>query len=124
MVNQFTGLRVVKTLSEWLLEEIQQRHLSIREFAKRSGVAHGTLLNILDSEQAGARYPSVETLVKLSRATGTDLCTLVSMLAPSDTLTEPDTLVLATRIKNLTPEAQSVLEDWLMGRLLKGGDKS
>jgi transcriptional regulator with XRE-family HTH domain len=122
MVIKNCGRRIVKTLSAWLLEEIQQRHMSIREFARHTGVTHVTLLNILEAEPGTARYPSVETLVKLARVTGADLFSLVAMLSPEDTATRPDALILANRIKNLSPEAQAVLEDWLMGRLSKNSD--
>lgn len=112
------------TLADWLLEEIQQRQMSVREFGRYAGVPHSTLNKILNADNTDEdAYPSLATLVKLSRATGTDICTLVAFVAPERTLRDADAMALANRIMNLPPDGRAIVEDWLMGRLLKRGNK-
>lgn len=110
--------------AEWLLGEIQSRHMSIREFGRYAGIPAATLTKLLATDEKGeGRVPSVGTLIKLSRATKTDLCTLVALLSPEDARISPDVTALATRIARLSPEGRAVVEDWLMGRFLKGSNE-
>lgn len=59
----------MKTLREFLLEEIQRRHMSAREFARMVGVAHPSITTHLN-EDGRIREPSVDFLVKLARRRG------------------------------------------------------
>lgn len=107
------------TLIEWLQQELDQRHMSVREFARRADLSHGTLNRILAPASEDDRYPSVRTLVKLARYTGTDLCTLVALVAPEDTGIDPDARILVERIQQLTPENRVIAENYILGTLLK-----
>jgi predicted transcriptional regulator len=125
-MNTNIGTARVTTLAEWLLEEIQRRQMSVREFGRFADIPHSTLNKLLnwDTTPSGDVYPALSTLVKLSNATGTDICTLVALVAPEYTISDADALVLANRIRNLPPDGRAVVEEWLIGRLLKRGNKS
>ncbi len=108
------------TLIDWLQQEIDQRRMSVREFARRADLSHGTLNRILAPENEDDRYPSVRTLVKLARFTGVDLCTLVALVAPEDTGIDADANILVGRIRRLSPESREIAENFILGTLLKG----
>lgn len=114
----------MKTIQEWLQTELDERQISVREFSRKSGVAHTVLQEIVNGEMVDGRYPSVATLVKLAQFTKVDVCTLMSMLAPEETRMSAESMTLANRIERLPPEARSIIDDWLMGRMLKGNQQS
>ncbi len=107
------------TLIEWLQQEIDRRHVSVREFARHADLSHGTLNRILAPESEDDRYPSLRTLVKLARYTGSDLCTLVALVAPEDTSIDAEARILVERIRRLTPENREIAENYILGTLLK-----
>ncbi len=107
------------TLIEWLQQEIDQRHMSVREFARRAELSHGTLNRILAPVSEDDCYPSVRTLVKLARYTGTDLCALVALVAPEDSRVDAEAQILVERIRRLTPESREIAENYILGTLLK-----
>ena len=112
------------TLIEWLQQEIDQRHMSVREFARHADLSHGTLNRILAPVTEDDHYPSIRTLVKLSRYTGVDLCTLVALVAPEDTDVDAEAHVLVERIRRLSPEGREIAENYILGTLLKARKQS
>lgn len=111
------------TLAEWLLEEIDARHMSIREFARFCNIGNQTLNNILDPRKDEEIYPSIATLIRLAQATNTDLCTLVAFIAPDATRTSPRARLMAERIDRLSPEKQEIVDRYLLGTLFKESDE-
>lgn len=113
-----------RTLADWLNEEIQKRHMSIREFSRASGVGHTTLNRMLAPDTAEVEYPSMDTLVKLSRFTKLDLCTLVAMVSPEDTEIDAEARIIAERIAQLSPDKQAIVDAYILGIALKPGNES
>lgn len=111
-----------RTLEEWLLEEIDQRRTSVRQFAKDAGVSYETLNQILSANRPPDAYPSMKTLIRLSEYTRIDLCTLVGMIAPSRTHLDAESLLLVQRIQRLNPDQRKVVETFIAGTVLKKGD--
>jgi transcriptional regulator with XRE-family HTH domain len=91
------------TLRDFLLSEMSQRDMSAREFARFIGVSHGTINRFLDYGEKDVGYPSVDFLLKLARATGTDVGALMRMLDPELDELDPEVLVIAQEIANLSP---------------------
>jgi transcriptional regulator with XRE-family HTH domain len=108
-----------KVLGEFILEEMRRRGMSAREFADLVGVAHTIVNKFLNhgiSEMYGDRkvgQPSLDFLEKLSRATNTDICYLISLVAPEAVrVTNPDidALALSRRIEQLPDNAKEVID--------------
>lgn len=108
------------TLADWILEEMQSRDMSLRKFAELVGVSHATLDRILRPKRDEDKYPSVQTLIKMSKATNTDLCTLVALISPEDSHIDAGAQIIAQRISALPPDKQSQVDAFLLGLTLKG----
>lgn len=69
----------MQTLGQWIQEDMRQRNMSEREYADFWKVTHPVV-----AKYAADRYkkPQLETLVKLSRATHTDIGFLVRLALP------------------------------------------
>lgn len=71
------------TLGEFLQMEIKNRHLTIRKFAELVGVNHHSINMYLEhglKEDTG--NPSPDFLLKLSKATGVNVVTLLALTFP------------------------------------------
>lgn len=71
------------TLGEFLQMEIENRHLTARKFAQLVGVNHHSINMYLEhgiKENTG--NPSPEFLLKLSKATGVNVVTLLALTFP------------------------------------------
>lgn len=108
-------------LSRWLLEEIQRREMSVREFARFVGLTHGTLNNLLNARHTSP--PTIETLSRLARATKVDLCTLVAFVAPDLTDDSGRVRLMVDRISRLPPAQQEIVDRYLLGALFKEDDE-
>jgi transcriptional regulator with XRE-family HTH domain len=109
-------LMATLTLATWLNEELKKRDMSIREFSRASKIGHTTLNNIVNIPE---HYPSVDTLVRLARFTRTDVCSLLTMLAPDVSQLDAGTAVLAQRIKGLSETKREFIESYIIGQFLK-----
>ena len=73
---------IPKTLIEFLELEIQKRGLSQREFAKEVGVSHRTINKLLDKTAKKQPSASATLLLKISKATGVNIVTLMALAYP------------------------------------------
>jgi transcriptional regulator with XRE-family HTH domain len=94
---------VHQTLGSFLLYQMHKRDMSAREFARFIGVSHQTISRFLDYGEKDVGYPSVDFLLKLARATGTDVGALMRMLDPELDELDPEVLVIAQEIAHLSP---------------------
>lgn len=108
-----------KTLGEFILEEMRKRDMSAREFADLVGVANTVINKFLNhgiSETYGEQkvgQPSLGFLGKLSKATNTDICYLITLVVPDAVrVTNPDidALALSRRIEQLPDNAKEVID--------------
>jgi transcriptional regulator with XRE-family HTH domain len=118
--------RIVETTAfqKWLLDEMQARDMSIRQFGAFTGVNFSTLTKLLAAGSDDSRLPSVRTLAQLAEATQTDICSLIALLVPNATTMDAASRILAERIRRLPPDGQAVVEQWLLGRSLQSGNKT
>jgi transcriptional regulator with XRE-family HTH domain len=111
----------IMNLKQFIEGEMKRRKLSLREFATLVDVSPSTISRTLSDD---APDPSLDFLVKLSKATSTSLTTIVSMLLPDESqLTDQDAKVLADRIARLSPAKRAIIESFILGDLLNGSDK-
>lgn len=103
-----------------MLNEMRKRSLTKQEFAKLVGVSHTTIGRILASDSA----PSLEFLAKLAVAIGYDLCTLVSLIHPEATSTNPQRQIIADQINTLPPDLQDQAVIFILGLLAKRLEKN
>lgn len=67
----------MSTLADYIKKEMVLREMSMRAFAEICGVTHTTLMRYLEGAE-----PTLDFLVKLSRATGADLISLIDLAFP------------------------------------------
>lgn len=118
MVNKVTD----STLADWILDEMKRRDMSLRKFAELLDVSHATLDRIMRPKREEDKYPSVQTLIKMSRASHTDLCTLVALLSPQDCGINADVQLIAQRIAALPPAKQRQIDAFLLGLTLQDSE--
>jgi len=110
----------VRTLAEWLELEIKKRGLSNSEFARQSGVAKTTINNILNKRGG---HPHIDTLIALSKYTGTSVHSLFSLVVGVDTV-NAQAYILAQRIMELSSDKQELLMGLLTGVSLQQANGS
>jgi transcriptional regulator with XRE-family HTH domain len=114
------------TLGAFIHAEMLRRDMTAREFAEYVGVTHSTINKFLNhgisNTYAGKPVgePSVDFLVKLARATHTDICSLMALIAPDVTTTNAEAQVIAERIARLPPDKREIIDSFLLGLTLKG----
>jgi transcriptional regulator with XRE-family HTH domain len=97
------------TIQEFILSELRRLDISARELARRADISSTTLVRILD--ERNPRTPDLETLEKLSKATGHPLLTLVRLVKPDAADVDPEALVMARRIQALPEATRKALEE-------------
>lgn len=113
----------MNTLREFIANEVKRREMSARQFADLVGVNHKTINKFLDTKSDPGN-PSMEFLLKLSRATNTSIITLIELAYPEvrESLSgpTPSAEVLAERIDQLPADKQrmmiAIVNDWLSQR--------
>lgn len=102
------------------------RNMSTRKFADHVGVAHSVIVRLLDYRTdvslEDRTYPSLETLVKLAKATGVDLRLLITLIVPDAVHGEfesLDSLVLSKQIEQLPDHIRRAV-DMFIANLLEG----
>lgn len=118
-------LQMAQTLGDFILLEIERRGMSAREFAELIDVSHTTINRFLNygitNEYNGKPVgePRLDFLVKLARATGVDIRTIVSLVVPKEILDDDvEARILAEQIKQLPLEARQVLDRYILGTRL------
>lgn len=110
---------------KFLQQAINERNMSMREFAVLMGVSHPTISRLLDPREPV--MPTLEFLFKLSEATNADVCELVRMVAPSHLgiSRKPSAwaLAIAERVERLSPEVRQIMDDFLLTAVLRSRQK-
>lgn len=98
-------------LAGFVAAQMKERKMSARQFADFVDVSSTTINNIL--KPSGYPYvPSVELLIKLARATHSDLISLVLMAFPeaSDLVREtPDGRLMADQFERIPDDVKAVV---------------
>jgi transcriptional regulator with XRE-family HTH domain len=104
----------VMTFKDFLEEQLKIRGMSGRAFARFVGVNFDTINNHLSpSRESVAGLPSVESLIKIAKATNTDICYLMALIDP-DVPRHNNVSIFALRISEIIetlPEEQKELID-------------
>lgn len=108
----------VKSLADFVNEEMARRKITMREFARITGVSHSTLSRIINEGEA--YQPTWDVVVRLAKSTHTDIRTLAAIIAP-DAVTGQDarSFILAERIGRLPPEVQDIIDGFINDKTLK-----
>ena len=104
--NRFT----IDTLQDLVAYEMRRRDMSAEEFAKFAGLSREWVTKLLKG--TGSKYPSIDTLISLSKATGYDVTTLFNLvIPPEDRVSDitPEAYIYAQQIAKLTPDLKEVL---------------
>ena len=75
------------TLKDFILTEMRKRYMSEREFGRLVGVAHTTIGYVLHPERSKGRELTATFVIKLARATNTNVMLLFALAYPE---TKPD----------------------------------
>lgn len=97
-------------LQAFVLSEIRRRQISAREFADLVGVTHATINKCVN---AAAGNPSIELLLRLSKATETDLMSIIALAFPAianQTRPDPEAFILAQRFSQLPEDIRNFLK--------------
>jgi transcriptional regulator with XRE-family HTH domain len=101
--------------------EMKKRDMSIREFSRFVGLSHSAVSKYLNNPQE--KNISIEFMVRVARATDTDLTSIVAMVYPEQTTINPEVQILAERIAQLPPEKRKMIDSLLLGMSI-GSDSS
>jgi hypothetical protein len=88
------------TISDFLKAEMSKRDMSVLRFSHFVGVSHTSIHKFLEYGQKDVGYPSVDFVIKLAKATNTDVGMIMALIDPTVPLDPPETgeLSLQTRI--------------------------
>lgn len=87
------------TIQKFIIEDMTRRKMSLREYADFLGVTHPTVSRYAHDEHKEVQW---DFLLKLSRATRTDIGYLARLAAPDVAFENvPDTNLIAERINQL-----------------------
>lgn len=105
-------------LSNFVTEQMAQRKMGLRQFAELCNVSHSTLHRMI--YEAETYKPTFEIVARIARGTHTDIRTLAAILAPDVVLgANANALLLAERISRLSPDAQKIIDSFLIGEAFK-----
>ena len=108
-------------LTQFIDDQIALRQMTEREFARFVKVSNSTISRARGDNPP---EPSLEFLVKLSKATGHSLLSILKLAFPeADLAVDEQTLILAERIAQLPPEKREIAEAFIVGMTLKATDK-
>lgn len=89
----------MSTISEFIKQDMERRGMSLREYADLIGSTHPTVSKYINEPQHNVQW---DFLVRLSRATSTDIGTLARIAAPEAAVEiVPDSMSIAERINRL-----------------------
>ncbi len=95
---------------KFLQDEIIRRGMSARQFAEFLDVAPSTVSRCIDEKNP--LLPGLDFLLKIARATGVSITSLVAMAYPDLTITtrpSPSAQILAQQIEQLPEATQEVV---------------
>lgn len=119
----------IRTISDFVLAQMNMRDMSARAFADFVGVSHASINRLLAyDEEPPEGYPSLDVLIKLSAATSIDLRVIVGLVAPASIKGEVgdvEAMILSQEIEHLSPDARSTI-DALISRAarMRSGQKA
>jgi|SRR5690606_3731200 len=104
----------INTLRDFIAWEMRRRDMNMAEFAKFVGISHELVSKLLRGE--AGKYPSIETLMKLSDATGESVNSLFNLVIPEHKRGDisPEILIYASRIAQLPPDLIQILDALLL----------
>lgn len=105
---------------KYLQDEIERRGMSARQFAEFVDVAPSTVTRCIDEKNPV--IPGLDFLVKLSKATGTSITSLVGIAYPDLTLTTRPSAtaqIMAQQIEQLPEATQEVILAIIRGTRIK-----
>lgn len=103
-----------KTLRNFLQLEIDKRQMSARAFARFVGVDSKTINKFLNNDLEDVGYPSVDFLLKLSKATAIDIGSLMGLVDPNVPRIAniaPDAIITSQRIEQLPDTYREIIDD-------------
>ncbi len=107
----------ITNLGDFILNEMKQRQMSARAFAEFIDVTHSTINKFVDFGKKDVGYPSIEFLIKLAKATKTDIRTLIALVVPPEVLepsdVSPESILLSQRIEQLPEQYREVIDSIL-----------
>jgi transcriptional regulator with XRE-family HTH domain len=103
-------------LRDFIAQEIRNRSISQREFARIVGVSNTAIVKATSDDPP---EPTLDFLTKLARVTGVSVTALVAMVVPDDVVADAEALALAEQIKNLPPEKREMIEALVRGYGMK-----
>lgn len=108
-------------IRDFLLNEMKQRDMSARSLADFMGVSHTLINRLIDSRNP--TEPSLDFLLKLSKATHVSFVSLVELAYPEiiqESTLSPQARILAQQIEQLPPQAQQAITMMIRGILAEG----
>lgn len=111
-------------LREFIEEEMRRRDMTANQFADFVGVAHTTIGRAID--QRRPTTPSPEFLIKLAKATGISLSSLIALVIPEAEHIEVSarSLLIAERIGQLPPDKQEIIDSLILSWLFEDKDRA
>lgn len=100
-------------LSVWLASELKDRGWSIRELARRAGIAHTTIADVI----SGQTKPTLNFCGAIAKPLGKnpeDIARLAGLLPPIPAPVEEESEVVAI-LRNLAPEGRTLILKMLRG---------
>lgn len=107
-------------LGRFIKTEMAARGMKQEQFAEFMGSSQSTVGRIIRGE---IQDPSLDFLVKLSKATHFDICSLVYLIRPDAFKGPPGIEILAEQIRRLPDQQRQLVEVLLTGMLIKQGDE-
>lgn len=106
-------------IAKFIASEMSRLDLNKSEYAEKVGVSHTTIGRIL----AGSS-PTTDVLAKIAIATGYDVRTLISVIHPEATSTDPQRQILADQINALPPDLKDQAMIFVLGLFAKRLEKN
>lgn len=103
----------VETLGDFVKQERIKRDMKLTEFARFVNIPHQTISKWEKGEVGeGFGYPDFATLIKLSRATGASLTSIVLLLIPREERggLSAEVRIIAEQIEQLPREARQFVQ--------------
>lgn len=112
-----TAVEQRKTLPQFIRDYLKTSEMSARKLAERAGVSSRTINKIIDESKPYDEEPSMRLLLKLAKATNTNVFTLITMAYP-EAAAEAEAYIgrgvnyalLAEQIENLPPAVRDIID--------------
>lgn len=103
-------------LTKFIQDEMKLRGIEfVKDFAKIVDVSHTTIGRVFNNKE----LPSLDTLIKLSKATDKDIRMIIALVAPQQVRdVKPQSLMLAQRIDRLSEDTKQMIDTIIINTLL------